>query len=348
MTGNPEDYLCLKYSTHKIAGIDDSKEFVRLDACFEHLGILDSEKYYKIIAAILHLSNIEFIENTGNSEVSIITEQPVEWACKLLNISVTDFLKEILHPSIKAGNETVAHSRTTDNCLKVVEGLMKMLYDSLFENLVFQINSILDTSSSEYFIGVLDIAGFEIFQENSFEQLCINYTNEKLQQFFNHHMFILEQEIYKNESIEWNFIDFGLDLEPTIRLIESNNPIGILSYLDEECVMPKANDDTLLNKIKGIQGVNKCPFTSAFKIKHYAGSVEYQVKDWLNKNKDVHSESLHKLASTHIHRNNNEGIKKGIFRTVSQSHRENLRRLMEILRNTNPHFVRCILPNLKK
>ncbi|ELA41228.1 uncharacterized protein VICG_01717 [Vittaforma corneae ATCC 50505] len=353
LTRDPEDYVCLRNSCFEIKDVDDSKEFDRLNVCFENLGMTDPSRYYKIIAAILHLSNIEFAENEDqaciNNSCNKGNVNPVEMACKLLNISVTDFLKEVLHPSIKAGNETVTHSRTKEECLKVIEGLMKMLYDSLFDNLVFEINSILDISSSDSFIGVLDIAGFEIFENNSFEQLCINYTNEKLQQFFNHHMFILEQEIYKNECIDWNFIDFGLDLEPTIRLIESNNPIGILSYLDEECVMPKASDDTLLNKIKGIQGVEKCPFKNTFRIKHYAGLVEYEVKDWLNKNKDVHSENLHKLASSHLlSTRNDSNIKKGIFRTVSQSHRENLRRLMDLLRNTNPHFVRCILPNLNK
>lgn len=347
LTRNPADYNCLKNSAFTIKNVDDAEEFKRLQACFECLGITEPGKYYKLIAAVLHLSNIVFVDS--DDRASLTDTKHVEQACQLLNISMTEFLKEILHPTIKAGAETVTYYRNSEECTKVVEGFMKMVYDSLFENLIFDINTILDASESDSFIGVLDIAGFEIFEKNSFEQLCINYTNEKLQQFFNHHMFILEQEIYKSECIDWSFIDFGLDLEPTIKTIESNNPIGILSYLDEECVMPRASDETLLNKIKSVANIEKCPFRNSFKLKHYAGYVEYEVKDWLHKNKDVHHEKLHNLVASRFLRSTNEThMKKGIFRTVSQSHRENLKRLMELLKKTNPHFVRCILPNLNK
>jgi len=379
LTGNPSDYLCL--SEHKVSeddkteftkvkfdningidskvkfdninGVDDKAEFTRLGTCFDQLGIKDTMKYYRIIAAILHLGNIRFTSTASKAaddKIHIVDNRPVESACSLLNISLNDFLKEILHPTINAGSETVVHSRSVNDAYKIVEGLMKMLYNALFDNLVSEINSVLDTSASDFFIGVLDIAGFEIFQKNSFEQLCINYTNEKLQQFFNHHMFILEQQIYRNECIEWSFIDFGLDLEPTIRLIESNNPIGILSYLDEECIMPGASDMTLLHKVRGIKGVERTVLSDTFKIRHYAGTVEYEVGGWLDKNKDVHSENLQRLVrgSKSVLVMNETSLKKGVFRTVSQSHRENLKRLMDLLRGTSPHFVRCIIPNLNK
>lgn len=347
ISGNPADYRCLKDSCYTVEGVDDAIEFEKLNNFFNQIGIEDPSKYYSLVAAIMHLSNIEFIDK--NDSTVIKDESPIEIACKLLNISSNEFIKETLYPTIRAGSESVLHHRTIEESYKVVEGFMKLIYDSLFDNLAYEINAVLDKSFSDCFIGVLDIAGFEIFEKNSFEQLCINYTNEKLQQFFNHHMFVLEQEIYRNEQIEWNFIDFGLDLEPTIKVIESNNPIGILSYLDEECVMPKASDITLLDKIKSISSIEKCPFSNSFKLKHYAGQVEYEVSGWLDKNKDVHSVTLHNLISNLFSTKYNDmNLKKGIFRTVGQSHRENLRRLMELLRNTNPHFVRCILPNLEK
>jgi len=370
ISDNPADYACIRNSCYSIKDVDDRAEFMRLNECFDKLGITDTLKYYKIISAILHLGNVEFdtvpvtenhqgFNDAGNLEkIRIKNTKEIEIACNLLGIPMNEFIKQILHPSIKAGNEIVTHYRTCDESMKIVQGLMKLLYVSIFDILIFDINSILDKSSSDSFIGVLDIAGFEIFEKNSFEQLCINYTNEKLQQFFNHHMFILEQEIYKNECIDWDFIDFGLDLEPTISTIESNNPIGILSYLDEECVMPCASDATLLNKINQVKGIEKNPFNSSFKLKHYAGYVEYEVFGWLEKNKDIHSETLHSLIGMSLIDNfkgsivynnmSNEGLKKGIFRTVSQSHRENLKRLMDLLSRTQPHFVRCILPNLSK
>merc|ERR1719411_1643622 len=118
----------------------------------------------------------------------------------------------------------------------------------MFKWLVMRVNKTLETKTKrQYFIGVLDIAGFEIFEYNTFEQLCINYTNERLQQFFNHHMFVLEQEEYKKEGIKWDFIDFGMDLQACIDLIEK--PMGILSILEEECMFPKASDTTFKNKL---------------------------------------------------------------------------------------------------
>merc|ERR1719449_233455 len=117
----------------------------------------------------------------------------------------------------------------------------------MFLWLIKKLNVVLEADREANFIGVLDIAGFEIFELNSFEQLCINYTNEKLQQFFNHHMFILEQEEYQREGIDWEFIDFGMDLQAAIDLIEK--PMGLLSILEEECMFPKASDKTFIDKL---------------------------------------------------------------------------------------------------
>ncbi|GCB79245.1 hypothetical protein scyTo_0021274, partial [Scyliorhinus torazame] len=157
---------------------------------------------------------------------------------------------------------------------------------------------------SKLFIGVLDIAGFEIFQLNSFEQLCINFTNEKLQQFFNHHMFVLEQEEYKMQGLEWTFVDFGLDLQGCIDLIEK--PLGILSILEEECMFPKTTDITfnakLLNNHLGkspnfakSKPDKKRKYESHFEILHYAGVVPYNLNGWLDKNKDPLNETAVEL-----------------------------------------------------
>nr|XP_032659245.1 myosin-6 [Chelonoidis abingdonii] len=211
---------------------------------------------------------------------------------------------------------------------------------------------------------------------NSFEQLCINFTNEKLQQFFNHHMFVLEQEEYKKEGIEWEFIDFGMDLQACIDLIEK--PMGIMSILEEECMFPKATDMTFKAKLfdnhlgksanfgkpRNIKGKPEAHFS----LIHYAGTVDYNILGWLQKNKDPLNETVVGLyqksslkllallfanyagADTAHEGGKGKGAKKkgSSFQTVSALHRENLNKLMANLKTTHPHFVRCIIPNERK
>ncbi|MEQ2195786.1 hypothetical protein XENOCAPTIV_018359 [Xenoophorus captivus] len=185
-----------------------------------------------------------------------------------------------------------------------VSALCKSVYEKMFLWMVIRINEMLDTKQARaFFIGVLDIAGFEIFDYNSLEQLCINFTNEKLQQFFNHHMFVLEQEEYKKEGIEWEFIDFGMDLAACIELIEK--PMGIFSILEEECMFPKASDTTFKNKLvdqhlgktkafeKPKPGKGKAE--AHFSLVHYAGTVDYNITGWLDKNKDPLNDSVVQL-----------------------------------------------------
>jgi len=333
-------YSCL--GDTKIAGLDEKAEFEKLEDAFGKLEIHNPQKYYRTLAAILHLSNVRL--TAEGDECKIENPKSIENVCRLLQLDHEEFARSLLTPIIKAGDENVRSKRSSAQVKAVLEGFMRTLYETMFDSLVAEINSILDSPYDTY-IGILDIAGFEIFRKNSFEQLCINYTNERLQQFFNHHMFVLEQEIYKVESIEWNFIDFGLDLEPTIKAIDGQRPIGIFSYLDEECVMPCASNRTLYEKLCKVSMVESVPFKQGFKIKHYAGDVEYEIDDWLTKNRDVESEGLLKVK-----RNDSRSshIMKGMFKTVVQSHRDSLNFLMKTLNGTQPHFVRCILPNLQK
>uniref|UniRef100_A0A673LKX8 Myosin-10 n=1 Tax=Sinocyclocheilus rhinocerous TaxID=307959 RepID=A0A673LKX8_9TELE len=278
---------------------------------------------------------------------------------------------------------------SSDQADFAVEALAKATYERLFRWLVHRINKALDRTKRQgaSFIGILDIAGFEIFQLNSFEQLCINYTNEKLQQLFNHTMFILEQEEYQREGIEWSFIDFGLDLQPCswrpcIDLIERPaNPPGVLALLDEECWFPKATDKTFVDKLVQEQGTHakfqkprQLKDKADFCIIHYAGKVDYKADEWLMKNMDP----LNDNVATLLHQSTDKFVaelwkdvdrivgldqvagmnetafgatyktKKGMFRTVGQLYKESLTKLMATLRNTNPNFVRCIIPNHEK
>lgn len=351
-------YNYLKNRVEKLPTVDDAEMFRALNMSFDLLNITAKERkdFFKILSVILHLGNLDFREENG--QVYIKNIEVLDIVCQLLEIPKSDFLKCLLHPHVKAGNELFVNARTKEQCMTIVEALSKMLYDRMFGTVVDRINRCLSrTSKSSNFIGLLDIAGFEIFKENSFEQLCINYTNEKLQQFFNHYMFVLEQELYRRENIEWDFIDFGLDLQPTIDLIEKNNPIGILSFLDEQCLMPGATDQTFLQKISEIKH-EKLHFNKlgrGFSIDHYAGKVEYEAGGWLTRNKDPFFENLASL----LHLSSDAYIstlfslhsdvkQRGFFRTVSQVHKSQLKSLMDRLRQTNPHFVRCIIPNNEK
>lgn len=284
--------------------------------------------------------------------------------------------KAFLKPRIKVGRDFVTKAQTKEQVEFSVEAIAKACYERMFRWLVNRINRSLDRTKRQgaSFIGILDMAGFEIFELNSFEQLCINYTNEKLQQLFNHTMFILEQEEYQREGIEWKFIDFGLDLQPTIDLIDK--PMGIMALLDEECWFPKATDKSFVDKLAGAHCVHpkfmKTDFRGVadFAIVHYAGKVDYSAEKWLMKNMDPLNENVVSLLQTsqdpfvcHIWKDAEivgmaqqalsdtqfgSRTRKGMFRTVSQLYKEQLTKLMATLRNTNPNFVRCIIPNHEK
>jgi myosin protein heavy chain len=364
-----------------------------LQQALDVVGFTDSEQYdlFRIVAAILHIGNIQ-VTSTRADDALMPDTSAAERACHLLGIPVAEFIKAVLRPRVLAGREWVTQARTKQQAVEELGSLCKTLYEKSFGSLVDRVNRALDRPSSKStFIGVLDIAGFEIFDVNGYEQLLINYTNERLQQFFNHHMFVLEQEEYAREGIEWNYMNFGLDLQPTIELIEATgNTIGVLSCLDEECIMPKATDLTFTNKLhslwaadpahggEGHPGRDKYEpsrFDQGFLIQHYAGKVEYRTDGWLEKNKDPLNDNLTRVMSTSSEpyvatlfadyaeaaassvanlANNmftvgkKRTLKKGAFRTVAQRHKEQLGSLMGQLQATQPHFVRCIVPNPTK
>lgn len=410
---DPKDYHYLNRTKLVVDGMDDLEEWRNLRDSLNVVGLSDEEQFdwFKIISIILHIGNISV--QSDRSEVAYIhTGQDnsslanLEQAFHLLGLpSLEEFKKSILRPKIKAGREFVTQQRNAKQVKEELSSLCTTLYEKSFGKLIEKINSMLDKNNKgnqnslsafkSTFIGVLDIAGFEIFETNGFEQLCINYTNERLQQFFNHHMFVLEQEEYSKEDIDWDFVNFGLDLQPTIDLIESSSdPIGILSCLDEECIMPKATDLTFTEKLITLIDKNPNPkfiktrFNSnaGFIVQHYAGQVEYRTEGWLEKNKDpLNSNLTNVLAASNdkfvaklfeeyrdpnsestssptivpggINADGNalvpgigrrRGVKRGAFRTVGQRHKEQLTSLMNQLQSTQPHFVRCIVPNPDK
>ncbi|KAG0221627.1 P-loop containing nucleoside triphosphate hydrolase protein [Mortierella sp. GBAus27b] len=372
LDGGLSNYGYVKNSNHVITGVDDNEEFKLLLESMDVMGFTKQEQnnLFRVIAGILHLGNI-VVTNDRSDQAQLKDTSVAEKVCHVLGIPLSEFVKGLLKPKVKAGREWVVQARTDQQVLYSIEALSKALYERMFDSIIARINHAIDTPGKKFttFIGVLDIAGFEIFEVNSFEQLCINYTNEKLQQFFNHHMFILEQDEYKRESIEWQYVDFGQDLQPTIQLIEDSNPIGILSCLDEECVVPKGTDKTFLDKLttlwKGKSDKYETPrFQEGFILHHYAGKVEYKIDGWLDKNKDPLNENITRLLAQSSEKyiaslftdylveeedfTVRNRTKKGAFRTVAQRHKEQLRSLMDHLYETRPHFVRCILPNEEK
>ncbi|KZC14949.1 Myosin heavy chain, muscle [Dufourea novaeangliae] len=551
LSNNIYDYGNVSQGKITIPNVDDGEECLLTDQAFDVLGFTQEEKndIYKITAAVMHMGGMKFKQRGREEQAEADGTEEGERVAKLLGCDCADLYKNLLKPRIKVGNEFVTQGRNKDQVAYSVGAMSKAMFDRLFKWLVKKCNETLDTKQKrQHFIGVLDIAGFEIFdyngfeqlcinftneklqqffnhhmfvleqeeykkegivwqfidfgmdllacieliekfnsfeqlcinftneklqqffnhhmfvleqeeytkegiqwefidfgmdllacieliekfngfeqlcinftneklqqffnhhmfvleQEeykkegidwefidfgmdlaacieliekfNSFEQLCINFTNEKLQQFFNHHMFILEQEEYKREGIEWTFIDFGMDLQQTIDLIEK--PMGILSILEEESMFPKATDKTFEEKLNN-NHLGKSPNylkpkppkpgqqAAHFAIGHYAGNVPYNITGWLEKNKDPLNDTvvdqfkkstnklLIEIFADHPGQSGDagggggggkggRGKKGGGFSTVSSSYKEQLNNLMTTLRATQPHFVRCIIPN---
>ncbi|KAM6319736.1 myosin-15 [Podargus strigoides] len=375
---NPYDYHFCSQGVVTVDNLDDGEELMATDQAMDILGFVPDEKSgsYKLTGAIMHFGNMKFKQRPREEQAEADGTESADKAAYLMGINSSDLVKGLLHPRVKVGNEYVTKGQSVEQVLYAVGALSKAVYDRMFKWLVVRINKTLDTKlPRQFFIGVLDIAGFEIFDFNSFEQLCINYTNEKLQQFFNHHMFVLEQEEYKKEGIEWTFIDFGMDLQACIDLIEK--PLGILSILEEECMFPKATDmtfkaklyDNHLGKSPNLQKPRpdkKRKYEAHFELLHYAGAVPYNIIGWLEKNKDplnetvvgIFQKSSNKLLASLFEsyvgadsadQSGEKKRKKGAsFQTVSSLHKENLNKLMTNLRSTAPHFVRCIIPNESK
>merc|ERR1712083_809123 len=293
----------------------------------------------------------------------------------LFGCDTNELLKAFCKPKIKVGTEWVTKQTSCDAAQNGVGGIARAIFDRLFKWLIIKCNdTLIDKSMKKAnFCAVLDIAGFEIFEYNGFEQISINFVNEKLQQFFNHHMFVVEQEEYVKEGIDWEMVDFGMDLAAAIIMFEK--PMGIWAILEEESLFPKATDKSFEEKLKASLGKLPC-FQKAksatdenahFACVHYAGTVSYNVTGWLEKNKDPVNETVVEILKQgnnelmkHLWRDHpgqptevkkDEGKKKkkgGGGKTVSSVYLVSLTELMTTLHTCEPHFVRCLVPNTHK
>uniref|UniRef100_A0A8B9DSS7 Myosin motor domain-containing protein n=1 Tax=Anser cygnoides TaxID=8845 RepID=A0A8B9DSS7_ANSCY len=350
ITTNPYDYQYVSQGEITVASINDQEELMATDSAIDILGFTPDEKtaIYKLTGAVMHYGNLKFKQKQREEQAEPDGTEVADKAAYLMGLNSADLLKALCYPRVKVGNEYVTKGQTVQQVYNSVGALAKAVFEKMFLWMVVRINQQLDTKQPrQYFIGVLDIAGFEIFDFNSLEQLCINFTNEKLQQFFNHHMFVLEQEEYKKEGIDWEFIDFGMDLAACIELIEKHSIYVFMCMFMRWLI---------------------CKAEAHFSLVHYAGTVDYNITGWLEKNKDPLNEtvvglyqksSLKTLALLFASVGGAEaesggsgkkgGKKKGSsFQTVSALFRENLNKLMSNLRSTHPHFVRCLIPNETK
>uniref|UniRef100_A0A8C2I065 Myosin VAb n=1 Tax=Cyprinus carpio TaxID=7962 RepID=A0A8C2I065_CYPCA len=360
-----------------IEGVNDLKEMEATRKAFSLLGITEAHQMglFQILSAILHPGNVE-VKERGSSSCGISDESGhLAVFCDLTEVSYESMAHWLCHKKLKTATEILNKPVTRLEAINGRDALAKHIYAKLFSWIVSQVNKALSTSSKPHsFIGVLDIYGFETFEVNSFEQFCINYANEKLQQQFNMHVFKLEQEEYMKEQIPWTLIDF-YDNQPCINLIEAK--MGLLDLLDEECTMPKGSDDSWAQKLYNTHLKKSSHFekprmsNKAFIILHFADKVEYQCDGFLEKNKDtVNEEQINVLkaskfdllvelfqdeetpaapSSTAPPGRAKLGRSTQSFRehkkSVGLQFRNSLHLLMDTLNATTPHYVRCIKPN---
>uniref|UniRef100_A0A4W6FBV1 Myosin VB n=1 Tax=Lates calcarifer TaxID=8187 RepID=A0A4W6FBV1_LATCA len=360
-----------------IEGVNDAEDFEKTREAFTLLGIKESSQIniFRVIASILHLGNIEICpERDGESCHVSVHDLHLKHFCRLLGVELQQMEHWLCHRKLATASETYVKTMSSKQAANARDALAKHIYARMFDWIVEHINMSLQTSSKQHsFIGVLDIYGFETFELNSFEQFCINYANEKLQQQFNSHVFKLEQEEYMKEQIPWTLIDF-YDNQPCIDLIEAR--LGILDLLDEECKVPKGTDQNWAQKLYKQHGSSahfQKPRMSntSFIIIHFADKVEYQCEGFLEKNRDtVYEEQINILKASQFQlvadlfhdkddpppskssRVNVRAAKsvpkvpnKDHRKTVGHQFRSSLHLLMETLNATTPHYVRCIKPN---
>ncbi|KAG2221465.1 hypothetical protein INT45_005006 [Circinella minor] len=377
------DYL-KQGGTGEIPGVDDIAEFEITKQSLSMVGIHKEtqQQILRLLAALLHLGNIEI---GGRSDAMLSeNDSSLGMATQLLGINTNEFKKWIVRKQISTRSEKIMTNLSPQQAHVVRDSMAKYIYSNLFDWLVGVVNESLacdDVNRVSTFIGVLDIYGFEHFKKNSFEQFCINYANEKLQQQFNQHVFKLEQEEYVRENIDWTFIDFS-DNQKCIEMIEAK--MGILSLLDEESRLPSGSDQGFCNKLysnfgtQTYQNYFKKPRFSnnAFTVVHYAHDVQYESEGFMEKNKDtVPDEHLTLLENAQfeflanmIKRANAASTpspsnsigdsptkKPGVTKlnaakkpTLGSMFKISLINLMDTIGQTNVHYIRCIKPNEAK
>lgn len=369
--------------TGTVQGVDDAREFRSTCEALEIIGVgRDRQaKVHRLLAALLHLGNVEILGGASERVGASIAEddEACQRVVKLLGVDGALFRKWLTKRQIKTRTEKIVSNMSQAQAAVVRDSVAKFIYSHLFDWIVQIINhSLLDSEGTEggppaSFIGVLDIYGFEHFEHNSFEQFCINYANEKLQQNFNRHVFKLEQEEYQREQLaDWTFVDFQ-DNQPCIDLIEGK--LGVLALLDEESRLQQGSDKTLVEKLcKQFPATGKMDLESAaaffrkprfggdrFTVRHYAHDVEYEAEGFIEKNKDTVPEEIQNVlrsstdtllaevvASRQPEETQKLSVRAARKPTLGSVFKQSLVQLMETIEATESHYIRCIKPNEEK
>jgi len=378
LTDDIYDYEYVSQGKVTVASIDDNEELEMTDSAFDIIGFSEQEKWdcYMLTAGVMACGQVKFVQKGRDDQAEIGDK---DWAfpekiAQLFGVDTNELFKSFCKPKIKVGTEWVTKGQSCEQATNGVGGIARAVFDRIFRWLIIKCNdTLIDKSMKKAnFCAVLDIAGFEMFDYNGFEQISINFVNEKLQQFFNNHMFVVEQQLYQDEGLDVAMQDFGMDLIACIIMFEK--PMGIWSILEEESNFPKATDKSFEDKIKAQhlgKSANMAKAKSStdpnahFAIIHYAGTVSYNVTGWLEKNKDPVNDTVVdvlKRGSCELMKllwfdhpgqsappdEGKKKKKKGGGKTVSSVYLVQLADLMGTLNITEPHFIRCIVPNTHK
>jgi len=370
--GGAMDYNYLnKSGCIKLGDVVESAEWEQFKQGLSVLKIVeDQPAIFSILAAVLHLGNID-VKKAGEKASIDDNDPALVVAAQLLSIKPSELKQGLLQKVAFMGREKVTMQLNFVDAVACRDALAKILYSKLFDWLLAQINHNIHRPDSATFMGILDIFGFENFKRNSFEQFCINFANERLQHFFNHHIFKMEQEEYDREKIDWSSIDFK-DNQKCIDLIEGMRPPGIIPLLNEESNFPKGSDVSFLRKVteslgkqKHLVKANVKEKTPMFGVDHYAGHVMYETAGFLDKNRDTVPDHFPTMFQTNPNTvlkvlfqvtpaeapsagPGKRGGKGGGRTTVGSNFKKQLGDLMQVLSSTSPFFVRCIKPNATK
>ena len=373
-------YLNAGGGVSHVDGLNDGVEFVVVAEAMSRLGMTNVEiaSVWECLFALLELGNVAFESADGSThsdaaKMTTAGKASLDAVAAHLSIEAAVMTARFSNREMKVRGDTIMKPLSAVEAVYARDAFAKYTYGQLFSWLVARVNMSVPGEDAARFIGILDISGFEIFYKNSFEQFCINYANERIQQYFNQSLLQQEQETYELEGLRFRKVEYE-DNQDIIDLIDGGR-YSIFSLIDEACLMPRATDKTFSEKVHTVHereealmvpkfskaGGKRLKEDEAFVLRHFAGDVTYEADGFLDKNNDTIHDSLLEVLSessstfvTELRPNESDnedesdakfGPQGGRFKSVSARFSAQLKELMTTLNSTNSHFIRCIKPN---